>query len=274
MDSNSNYRLRDATPEDQPFLEQLFIETHRGELAPAGLDETQLLGLLRMQARGQRMSYAKDFPHAKDSIVLNEAGEPIGRFFVETAADYIHLLDIALLESVRGKGVGAGLIQELIDRARASDIPVRLRVQPANRALRLYQRLGFEVVSSGMQLEMELRPNAGLESKVLPSEEKAQGSLAGHEWEALVGKKFLLEMESQDALPTLLLTRFQRSRTYASSFTLTFSGPAQPILMQGSYALMLQMADSDEGAQRSWLLFIVPVGLEGEAMQYEAVFNL
>lgn len=49
------------------------------------------------------------------------------------------------------------------------------------------------------------------------------------------------------------------------SFTLLFTGPQAPALDQGVYPI--------EGGERRFELFIVPVGVSGEARLYEAVFN-
>jgi ribosomal protein S18 acetylase RimI-like enzyme len=273
MGTHLMYRLRNATPEDAPFLESLFIETHRDELAPAGLDETQLMGLLRMQARGQRMSYSKDYPRAKDQIVLDDAGEPIGRFFVDTAGDHIHLLDIALQAGLRGRGIGTKLIGELTTLARSTDASVRLSVSPQNRAFHLYKRLGFEVVSSGVQLEMEYKPGSVSTINVIPAS-IVEETLPGSEWEALVGTSFAINLKSDERLPTLLLSSFKRSRHSSSSFTLTFHGPMDALLLQGAFPLKLKAEEPHGEVPAEWPIFLVPIGPEGEVMQYEAVFNL
>jgi ribosomal protein S18 acetylase RimI-like enzyme len=269
----ANIHLRDATPADQVFLEDLFIASHRDEFAPLGLDETQLLGLLRMQVRGQRMTYAKDFPQAKDQIVLDEAGTPVGRFLVDTSGDGFHLLDIALLPSVRGAGIGTKLLEGLIAQSKNTHAPVRLSVQSSNRAFHLYKRLGFQVVSGGVQLQMEYRPDVDPGAEVISDAAKPEGALPGGEWEALVGKAFVIDLGTSERLPSLSLFRFQRSRHSASSFTLTFHGPMEPILSQGMYPLKLETANSNAEKQPE-LIFIVPIGPEAGAMQYEAIFNL
>ena len=48
------------------------------------------------------------------------------------------------------------------------------------------------------------------------------------------------------------------------SFRLEFHGPAQPMLLQGTYAFLL-------GSGRSGI-FIVPVGTTATAVRYEAIF--
>jgi ribosomal protein S18 acetylase RimI-like enzyme len=56
-------------------------------------------------------------------------------------------LSIALLPEYRGQGIGTQLMQALLDALKPLAARVSLSVQRANPAFRLYQRLGFSVVS-------------------------------------------------------------------------------------------------------------------------------
>ncbi|MFF1572017.1 GNAT family N-acetyltransferase [Leifsonia sp. NPDC058292] len=56
-------------------------------------------------------------------------------------------LSITTFAGHRGEGIGEALLAELIDRARSRGIPgISLSVADGNRARRLYDRAGFEVV--------------------------------------------------------------------------------------------------------------------------------
>ncbi len=50
------------------------------------------------------------------------------------------------------------------------------------------------------------------------------------------------------------------------AFSLLFSGPAEPLLSQGIYQL-------SDAAGQVMELFLVPVGQDGDACRYEAVFT-
>ncbi len=68
-------------------------------------------------------------------------------------ADDIPELSIAILESYRGQGLGTLLLDHLLQAAQAQFSAVSLSVSPDNRALNLYQRLGFQSVgASGTSL--------------------------------------------------------------------------------------------------------------------------
>jgi ribosomal protein S18 acetylase RimI-like enzyme len=268
-----NIHLRDATHEDQAFLEGLFLACHCDEFAPLGLGETQLEGLLRMQARAQRLGYAKDYPAGIDRIVVegNEKGDtPIGRWFIDESSDAILLVDVALLPSARNAGIGTALLEELIVKAKRNQLPIRLSVSPGSRAFHLYSRLGFQVVSTGVSLQMEYRPDQQGVLADVAVDEKSDATLPGSEWHSLVGQRFAIIADTPFSLPSLSLVNFQRSARYARSFTLMFHGPAEPVLQQGTYPLRLEGAVEDESER---FIFLVPLGLENGSMQYEAVFN-
>lgn len=57
-------------------------------------------------------------------------------------------LTIAVLPDYRGRGVGKRLLEELLAAVRPAYPAICLSVSAANPALRLYQRLGFEIVKS------------------------------------------------------------------------------------------------------------------------------
>jgi ribosomal protein S18 acetylase RimI-like enzyme len=64
-------------------------------------------------------------------------------------ADAVHLIDIALIPEIRGKGLGTQLLNWLIGFARSGDRLLTLEVAFDNPAQRLYERLGFVVTRQG-----------------------------------------------------------------------------------------------------------------------------
>jgi ribosomal protein S18 acetylase RimI-like enzyme len=149
--------LRAATSDDGEFLHELYASTRADELAPLGWDETALEQFLRMQFDTQSRAYKQTYPDASHQIVL-VGGRPAGRLYVHRGKHEIHVVDIALLPEHRGQGLGTALLQGLIDEAQRDGRRVVLEVVRENRALRLYERLGFELVQAG---EVHLRLTAG-----------------------------------------------------------------------------------------------------------------
>jgi ribosomal protein S18 acetylase RimI-like enzyme len=150
--------LRPARPEDEPFLYQLYAGTRAAELAALDWSGAQREAFLSLQFRAQQAHYA-GYPNADPQIIV-EVDRAIGRLLVSRLADEIRLVDIALLPQWQGRGIGAALIQQLLDEAERLGKPVRLHVEKSNPAQRLYRRLGFTPLADiGLYYLMEWQPS-------------------------------------------------------------------------------------------------------------------
>jgi len=155
--SAESVTLRGATPADQDFLRALFASTRGDELAALALDPKQAAAFIEMQFNVQQQSYGARYPTAQNSIILID-DRPVGRMLINRTDEAIRLVDIALLNDCRNRGVGSFLIRGLLDEAAASHKPLQLSVHKFNPAARLYERLGFvRVADTGAQFKMEWR---------------------------------------------------------------------------------------------------------------------
>jgi ribosomal protein S18 acetylase RimI-like enzyme len=154
--SAGRVRRRPERKADGEFCFDLF----RGSRAPgedlAALDAPLRERLMRQQFRGQNTSYRANYPDARFEIVEHD-GAPIGRIVTGRTPDAVLIVEIALIASWRRQGIGAGLVNGVLDEARAAALPVRLSVSANNApALRFYLRLGFKQIERsaiGMRLE-------------------------------------------------------------------------------------------------------------------------
>src|SRR5437867_2938403 len=152
--------LRRACSEGEPFLFALYKDVRAGETLGWERTEERRDAFLTMQHRARIAHNAAYFAGAEEHIVLLD-DRPIGRILVRRTSDEIQLVDIAILAAHRGGGIGAQLIRDLQGEAARAGVPIRLRIADTNRAIRLYQRLGFTRVQSlGTHLSMEWRPAA------------------------------------------------------------------------------------------------------------------
>ena len=111
-----------------------------------------------MQFNAQRQQYDASYPEAASGIILLDE-HPIGRMLVDKSEREFTLVDIALLPHHRSAGIGTSLIRELLSEANTTGKPVRLHVAKSNPAQRLYERLGFSLVSDqSMYFEMIFEP--------------------------------------------------------------------------------------------------------------------
>jgi GNAT superfamily N-acetyltransferase len=152
-----NYAIRSAVERDEPFLfemlfEALFVPPGREPFPRSVLDQPHI------------SRYVRGFGTREGDVGFvaeTTAGEPIGaawsrlfnrgdRGFGYVDADTPEL-SVAVSAQERGNGVGTALLQSLIDVAPR----ISLSVDSRNPVARLYERLGFVIVSQdGTSLTM------------------------------------------------------------------------------------------------------------------------
>lgn len=157
---SQGYVLRPESEADIPFLLRLYASTREEELAPVLWTAEAKAAFLTQQFQAQRRHY-RSYLNPCTFDLIEQRGEPIGRLYLETRHTTIHLVDISLLPTCRGHGIGAALLEGLQTVAHTSGRGVSTFVEKFNPALRLYRRLGFQEISDrGVYLEMEWRPNS------------------------------------------------------------------------------------------------------------------
>jgi GNAT superfamily N-acetyltransferase len=128
-------------PEDAGLLLAIYRSTREQEIASFGWTETEVDAFVRLQFEAQSRYYADCFPGAEHSVVLVD-DDPAGRLLVHRSGTAVHIVDIALLPSFRGGGVGSELVQRLLDEADGLRAAVTCHVLVGNEAL-FWERLGF-----------------------------------------------------------------------------------------------------------------------------------
>jgi GNAT superfamily N-acetyltransferase len=152
--------LRPITPEDDSFLADLYASTRAEELAVTGWSDEEKAVFCRRQFDAQSTHYRENYPGASLQVIERE-GVPIGRLYVARWEREVRIMDIALLPGHRRSGVGTQLLRELQDEARSAGKSLSIHVERFNPALRLYERLGFQMVEDkGVYLLMEWRAAA------------------------------------------------------------------------------------------------------------------
>jgi ribosomal protein S18 acetylase RimI-like enzyme len=140
--------LRPITPEDDSFLAGLFASTRAEELAMTGWSDEVKAVFCRRQFDAQSAHYRKHYTDASFDIIERD-GAAAGRLLVWRSGEEILIVDIALLPEHRGAGIGTKLLRDLQDEARSAGKSLTIHVERFNRALQLYQRLGFKIVEEG-----------------------------------------------------------------------------------------------------------------------------
>lgn len=133
---------RPCDDRDEAFLYALFSSVRMDEFTALNWSPAQIEPLLRVQFSAQAQSYASTFPQATHEIICS-GEEPVGRMITDSTAEAMRLVDIALIPAYRGRGTGAALVRKLQAQCAVLHKPLRLHVARTNRAIRLYERLGF-----------------------------------------------------------------------------------------------------------------------------------
>lgn len=147
--------LRPITPADNEFLARVYASSRADELGVTGWSEELKAQFCRSQFDAQSEYYSKNYPGAAFQIIERD-GWPVGRLYVDRWEKEMRIVDITLLPEFRGSGIGTKLLLDLQEEARACRISLTIHVERFNRALTLYQRLGFQQVEDkGVYLLMK-----------------------------------------------------------------------------------------------------------------------
>ncbi|MBN2562122.1 MAG: GNAT family N-acetyltransferase [Phycisphaerae bacterium] len=141
------YGLRPATDQDYDFLKRLHHAALRDVVERTwGWDEAF-----------QDRFFAKHWDPA-DKQIISLDGRDVGMVSVEKHPDEWSLAGIMLLPDYQDRGIGTTVIKDILTAAAEAGLPVTLQVLRGNRAVRLYERLGFALLE---QTERHFRMKAG-----------------------------------------------------------------------------------------------------------------
>jgi GNAT superfamily N-acetyltransferase len=129
----SKVALRPATELDREFV--------------ALVTEACMRGYVELTWGHWQSSPPEDFQPAIHQIIQCD-GDEIGCVALLEEAEALMLKTFYILPSHQNRDIGAFLMREIIERARASGKPIQLRVLCVNPARRFYERHGFVVTRS------------------------------------------------------------------------------------------------------------------------------
>ncbi|MFL0801139.1 MAG: GNAT family N-acetyltransferase [Agarilytica sp.] len=137
-------KLRLYEDKDLPFMQALYASTRADELSAANFSLAEKTAFLQQQFFAQTQHYIQHYCTDAFNIIEFD-GEPIGRFFVDYWEKEIRVVDIALMPSYRGRGLGTYLFNQLFKQAKQCRQDVTIHVEHNNPAKKLYERLGFSL---------------------------------------------------------------------------------------------------------------------------------
>ena len=166
MSQQTQYKIRSLIAADQPLLwEMLYLSLFVPEgNAPFERSVLELPDISK---------YVRDWGRTDDFgfVAVDENNQPIGAIWLRLLAgeekgygyidDSTPELGMAVFPEHRGQGIGTTLLTRLVEAATQIYEQISLSVAAGNPALRLYERLGFEVVAKvGTSLTMRRKLKA------------------------------------------------------------------------------------------------------------------
>ncbi|NVN10171.1 GNAT family N-acetyltransferase [Nguyenibacter vanlangensis] len=173
----SRFHLRPQCAADMPFLLHLYGDVRRAELDATGWPELQRHAFLNHQFLLQTHHYRTYYPAASFDLI-EVADAPAGRLYVDEGQTDCRIIDISLLATHRNLGLGGAVLRQVVTRATVRRKTVSLHVMLGNPAIRLYRRMGFQVIdpSDPMQILMRCAVGPGAPGRIddagHPSEER------------------------------------------------------------------------------------------------------
>lgn len=144
-----DYTIRAITDKEYPLLEDFLYEAI---FIPQGVEPPprSIINNAELQI------YVKDFGKYPDDrcLVAEVGGKVVGAVWIRIMNDYGHIDDetpsfaISLYKEYRGHGIGTALMEKMLDILRENNYAkASLAVQKANYAVKMYKKVGFEVIS-------------------------------------------------------------------------------------------------------------------------------
>lgn len=147
--SNPLLCLRSISANDEDVLCQIYSSTRTKELEKvtwwtAGQKEE----FLRSQFKAQHSYYQNNYTGAHFWVIELE-NKIIGRLYLHTAygKSSVRIIDIALFPQWRNRGIGQQILQDIMAFAASQGRSVTIHVESFNPAMKLYQQLGFNLLS-------------------------------------------------------------------------------------------------------------------------------
>jgi len=142
LPNTNTFTLRPQGALDKDFLFRVYASTRADEMALVDWTDEQKTAFLWMQFNAQTEHYLIHYSKA-EYYILQREGVAIGRLILERSKNQFLIMDITILPEYRNAGIGTVIIKDLMKEAGRAGLPLVLRVEFFNPAIRLYTRLGF-----------------------------------------------------------------------------------------------------------------------------------
>lgn len=141
----NNIQFRAIEESDMDFLQELYGTTRAAELSMLPWSDEQKHEFVQMQFEAQHSFYQEQFA-SSEFWILERAGLRLGRLYLDRRENEFRIIDISLMPNFQGMGLGSQILSAVMADAQSQQLPVTIHVEKNNPAMKLYKRLGFELV--------------------------------------------------------------------------------------------------------------------------------
>jgi GNAT superfamily N-acetyltransferase len=147
--NDSSISLRPIQDEDLMALSEIYGSTREKELKQVvGWSDQQKRAFVLQQFMAQHEYYQKNYIGAAFYIIQKNKVD-IGRLYIHENFQEkgVRIIDIALLPNWQNKGIGKGILKDILAKASKLNRAVSIHVETFNPAMKLYKELDFEKIS-------------------------------------------------------------------------------------------------------------------------------
>src|SRR3954454_19009309 len=120
--------LREAEEIDKQFLTSVYGTTREAELAMVPWSDEQRAAFVAMQYTAQADHYQRNYPESRQLVIYLD-DQPVGRLYINRGSEEIRILDMTVVPSFQGRGIGGYLIGQLQGEARVAQKPLTIYVE-------------------------------------------------------------------------------------------------------------------------------------------------
>ncbi len=159
--TDRSIQLEPVREEHLPAMRAIYGSTRKEELSRVPhWSEEMKTAFIDQQFCAQHTYYLENYKGA-EFLAIRKDNAIIGRLYLDRdfGGREIRIIDIALLPAWRNKGIGTGILEDLKREAENRQRPLSIHVESFNPAKKLYEKLGFRMVSetNGVYHLMEWR---------------------------------------------------------------------------------------------------------------------
>jgi ribosomal protein S18 acetylase RimI-like enzyme len=147
--TNPSIRLREIDQKDMVALLEIYASTRQEEMERLpGWTDTMKQEFVKSQFQAQHKYYQQNYAGG-NFWVIESRKKSIGRLYLHENFQErgVRIIDITIRPEHRNRGIGKGILEDLMKISAGLGRPLSIHVESFNPAKNLYTRLGFKKIS-------------------------------------------------------------------------------------------------------------------------------